>query len=132
VRKNCSAWADRGSFFYQYWLHLPVIISLQLTIRICGTWKSIIDKCNTMSYKDIVFNGYSFTNKCMTLNLTIFSNCSVFLNLNKSPYPGIITNFTAIKICEIVNFDILSQLYIVSNSSKFNDSNSYVFWALLI
>jgi len=61
----------------------------------------------------------------MTLDLTIFSNCSVFLNLNKSPYPGIITNFTAIKICKILNFNILSQLYIVSNSGKFDDLNSY-------
>ncbi len=67
----------------------------------------------------------------MTLNLTIFSNCSVFLNLNKSPYPGIITNFTTIKVCKIVNFDILSQIYIVSDSGKFDDLNSYVLYCAM-
>jgi hypothetical protein len=68
-----------------------------------------------MPHENIVFDGYAFADEGVTLYLAIPADRGIFLYFNKGTYFGVVANGTPIKIDELREFDIFSQLYIVGN-----------------
>ena len=65
-----------------------------------------------MPNEHIILNGHPFADKCMAGNLTILTNLSPPLNLNKRTYLGIVANFAPVQIHEVAYLDSFTQLHL--------------------
>lgn len=66
-----------------------------------------------MTDKAVIFNMDTFTDKGMRGNLAVFTNKGVLLNFYKRADFGIIADFTAVEIDEVVDFDIFTEFDVV-------------------
>src|SRR5580658_7667956 len=81
VGKDSGARPDGGAFLDDRFLDLPVGFGLQTSTGGSGTWVGIIDEHHAMADKNVVFDGYTFTDEGVAGDLAAFSNRSLLLDL---------------------------------------------------
>ena len=102
---------DRGN-------RLPIVISLQLALRVGGAGNFIIDKGDAMADEDFIFDGHAFANKTVAGDFTVAAYAGVLLNLNERTDPGPITDLTAVKIDEVMDNHVTAKPDIGRNDTK--------------
>jgi hypothetical protein len=76
----------------------------------------IIGKDNVVAYENFVLQRYALANKRVARNLAAISNLRVLLNFHKRPNLHVVSDFTAVKVREIVNADVLAHPDACGNS----------------
>ena len=62
-----------------------------------------------MSYEHIIFYGYTFTDKCVARDLASLAYLRVLLHFDKAAHLCLVANFTAVKINEFRELNVLSK-----------------------
>src|SRR3984893_2825961 len=98
--KQSYARTDRGAAFDQGDFATPIVFGLQLAVAVGCARITIVDKSDAVPDKDVVFQGYAFTNKSVTRNLAARADSGVFLDLDKRSNLGLVANLAAIEVDE--------------------------------
>src|SRR6059058_1933902 len=94
---------DRGAAFDQGYFAAPIVFSLQLSVAVGCARMAIVDERDTVTDKDVVFQGNAFTDECVTRNLAARADSGVFLDLDKRSNLGLVANLTTIEVDETKN-----------------------------
>src|SRR5262245_48875484 len=73
---------------------------------------AIINKDDMMPDKHLILDGHPFTDESMARDLAIAPDLRPFLDFDKGPNLGAVTNLTAIEIHKIVNRHVLPKFHI--------------------
>jgi hypothetical protein len=71
-----------------------------------------------MTYKNIRFDGYAFTDEGMAADFTMVADLGTLLNLYEGSNSRLIANFASVQIYEGVNAHVSAELHIVRHSAK--------------
>jgi len=92
----------------------PVLCGLQRPILVYGAGVHIVDKHDTVTYKDAVLDREARAEEAVTRDFAVCADFNISLNLYEWPDPGSASNPTAIKIHKIrlINHHIRSERHI--------------------
>jgi hypothetical protein len=71
-----------------------------------------------VTYKNIRFDGYAFTDEGMAADFTMVADLGTLLNLYEGSNSGLIANFASIQIYKGVNSHVRAQPHIRRNARK--------------
>lgn len=97
AKDDCTA-ANGCASFHTRWDDLPVVFRLQLPVVGCGARIQVIDKHHTVSYENVVFDGYAFANEGVGRNFAAISNDGIFLHFDEGADLGFIADSAAVKV----------------------------------
>ena len=63
--QNCRSRANRSTPLHQGCLDSPVLLSLKASFGCRSARIRIVDECNSMTDKDVIFNRHTFADKAM-------------------------------------------------------------------
>ena len=71
-----------------------------------------------MAYKNLVLQGHAFANKRVARDFAAIPDFRALLNFHKSPNFHVVANFASVKICEIVDADVLPHPHSCGNKPR--------------
>jgi hypothetical protein len=92
---------------------------LQAAVGGRGTGEAIIGERDIVPDENLIFQRHTFTDECVARNLAAVANLGTLLDFHKGSNLHIIADFTTVKIGEIVNPDIFTQLDVRGDPLKF-------------
>ena len=116
--QNRGARADRSAFAHHGIFHFPVRFGLQFAFRGSGPRVGIVDKGHAMADEDVVFNVYAFADERVAGNFAAPANARIFLNLDKRPDLGFVSDFASIHVDELGELDVFSELHVRGNAIR--------------
>ena len=109
--------ATHGGF-----LHRPVLFRLRRPVAVGRARFTIVDEDHAMADEDFVLDRHAAANEAMAGDLAVLSDSRVLLNLNKSPDFRVVTDFATIKIDELRQLDVLTELDVEGNAIMIHHS----------
>ena len=72
----------------------------------------VVCEHDAVADEDLILNGDALTDKSVALNFAVSADSGVFLYLDEGANLGAVTDGAAVEIDEIVELDIVAQLYV--------------------
>src|SRR5215471_8935086 len=110
TRKDGSAAADAGPALDKGRNRTPVGIRLQLPSGIGSPWDSVVNEGDSMTDKNLVFDGYGFANKRVRRDLAEAPDAGVLLNFDEGADLRAVADLAAVEIDEVMNDYLAPQL----------------------
>ena len=69
-----------------------------------------------MSDEDVVLDGHAFTDEAVAGDLAVLSDSGPFLYFDERPYFGVVADFTAIEVHEVLDLYVVPKFYVRGDS----------------
>jgi len=89
--------------------HFPVGIALQRAALGRRARILVVDKNDAMANENFVFDGHAFADETVTRDFAVAADARAFLNLNERADARSVADLAAVKIYEVMNFDIAPE-----------------------
>jgi hypothetical protein len=93
-------------------------LGLQCAAGCGGAGIDVVDKDDTVSNEDLVFDYDAFAHKRVARDLAAAANTRILLNLDERADFGFVANFAAVKIDERSEPHVLPEFHVIRNGLK--------------